>query len=98
MAATTENSTANSLPPAVTLSHGALLSSTPWRGCEFFPHLVGEESGKHTYDMREPQVHHMWTTGIVKKIIFLISIIFQCDIFYSSFLEPLWKLTSLSTL
>ena len=69
MAATTGNtssSSSNSLPPAATPTHGSLLSSTPRRGCEFFPRLEGEESGKRCYDGRDPQVHHMWTSGVVK--------------------------------
>ena len=68
MAATTDNSSSsNSLPPVATPTHGSLLSSTPRRGCEFFPRLEGEESGRRAYDGRDPQVHHMWTSGVVKK-------------------------------
>ena len=82
MAATTGNnssSSSNSLPPTVAPSHGSLLSSTPQRGCEFFPRLEGEESRRRAYDGRDPQVHHMWTSGVVnKKIFFIISIIFWC--------------------
>ena len=79
MAATTGNSS-NSLPPAATPAHGSLLGSTPRRGCEFFPRLEGEESGRRAYDGRDPQVHHMWTSGVVnkKKKIFFISIVFWC--------------------
>ena len=70
MAATTgsnSSSSSNSLPPAAAPTHGSLLSSTPRRGCEFFPRLEGEESGRRAYDGRDPQVHHMWTSGVVKK-------------------------------
>ena len=31
------------LPPVAPPSHSYLLSSTPWRGCEYFPLLEGEE-------------------------------------------------------
>ena len=67
----------NSLPPMVTPMHGSLLSSTPQRGCEFFPRLEGEESWRQAYDAHEPQVHHMWTSGVVnKKTFFTFFLIF----------------------
>ena len=102
MAATTDNnnsSSSNSLPPTATLTHRSLLSSTPRRGCEFFPHLVGEESGKRSYNARDPQVHHMWTSGIINKknIYTFFHFFFFCVCVYSTSPKPHSRSTFLLT-
>ena len=38
----------------------------PRRAFSYFPELKREESGSRTFD-REPEVRHIWTSGIVNK-------------------------------